>query len=137
MIAPVLYLMAFLAAGALLMGLTQGMEKGRWSLLVVWAIVLALLFSVSGCASTPATEPEPPPMPAPILCAAPAGMTQAESAPEIPRGEITQRDVAVYLLDLHRWGSRGWLRLSGVRAHANQCASNARPPDLYTAIQEH
>ncbi len=121
------YLVAFGIVGGLMLLVVVTIEGrlGRWAMLVLWALVLSLLFSLSGCSSTPPRPAEPPPLPAPILCAAPPGMTEAQAEPDRPAGELTQRDVASYLLALHRWGWRGWRQLQGVRDYAAQCRSNA------------
>lgn len=93
---------------------------------VALACLVLLLLLLAGCATREAPPPPaPPPLPAPVLCAAPVGMTGQEPEPDRPAGDITQRDVAAYLVELHRWGWRGWRRLAGVRAHAEACASNA------------
>ncbi|MGM0913744.1 MAG: hypothetical protein ACQEXC_00530 [Pseudomonadota bacterium] len=108
--------------GLLMLALSLNDLRLRW--LIVLAVVVVAL-AITGCATREPPPPEPPPLPAPMLCAAPVGMTAQESAPDRPAGEITQRDVAAYLVELHRWGWRGWRRLSSVRAHAAACASNA------------
>ena len=85
--------------------------------------------ALAACGSTP---PEPPPSPPSINiynCAAPAGMTEREGSPLPPVGDYTQADVALFITDLHQWGSRGWLKLSRVREHADKCAQSADDDD--------
>lgn len=80
----------------------------------------------AGCAQQPAEPPEPAPIVNLVSCAAPAGMTESEPEPDRPEGDYTQRDVALYIESLHRWGSRGWLRLARVRDHAEHCSANEK-----------
>lgn len=94
----------------------------RASLLAVVA-ALAML-ALSGCAQKP-SEPLPPPAINLYMCAAPAGMTAPERQPLRPVGDYTQEDVALYITDLHHWATRGWLKLSRVREHADKCAQSA------------
>lgn len=87
--------------------------------------LLPIAAGLAACTSTPDAPPAlPPVMVAPVVCAAPVGMTVAEAAPERPEGDYTQRDVALYVESLHRWGHRGWLRLARVREHAAECLTN-------------
>lgn|SRR5690554_5998173 len=86
-----------------------------------WLIVLAVL--LAGCGSQPAI---PPPAPVVVvLCAVPGEMTLSEAEPVRPAGDYTQRQVALYLGELHRWGSGGWERLEAVRAWSNDCVDRA------------
>lgn len=91
---------------------------------VRWAMVPLLALLLTACSTRPEPPPEPPPQPAPVLCAAPAGMTAPEPEPVRPADDATQRDVAGYVTELHRWGSRGWQQLKAVRHHGMQCAEN-------------
>lgn len=100
--------------------------RGDWMFRQMWRCIalfcgLLVLLLIAGCDSTP-DRPEPPPTP--IVCAAPAGMTAQQTEPDRPQGEYTQGDVALYVTDLHRWGSQGWERLSAVRRHAANCIDN-------------
>ncbi|NAW33225.1 hypothetical protein [Halomonas alimentaria] len=104
-------------------------HRRLWRGVAIGCLVLLILL-LAGCVTREAPPPEPPPLPAPVLCAAPVGMTVQEPEPERPAGAITQRDVAAYLVELHRWGWRGWRRLSSVRAHAKACASNANDESM-------
>lgn len=123
-----LYLALFIVAGGLLMLLTWDLGPFSWTALVPWALVMALIFLLTGCATREPPPPEPPPLPAPVLCAPSVGATEQEPAPDRPAENATQRDVALYLTALHRWGWRGWRRLESVREQADDCASNAPPP---------
>lgn len=90
--------------------------------LVVVALIAA---SVAGCT---ANRPDMPPaiQVAPsVLCAAPGEMTTPEARPEKPHGDYTQRDVALFIEQLHRWGQRGWKRLAAVRAWSMGCVDRA------------
>lgn len=85
-------------------------------------LMVPIVAALAACTSTPDAPPAlPPVMVSPILCAAPVGMTAAEAPPVRPEGDYTQRDVALYVEGLHRWGHRGWLRLARVREHAAEC----------------
>ncbi|MDY7117143.1 hypothetical protein RAN53_12380 [Halomonas sp. SSL-5] len=125
----ILYLAMFIVGGGLQLYSTWGWNQwpARWVPLVPWLLLFMVMLLNAGCATREAPPPEPP-LPTPVLCAAPAGMTGQEPGPDRPEGEITQRDVAAYLIELHRWGWRGWRRLESVRAHAEACASNAQQP---------
>lgn len=90
--------------------------------------VLAVL-AVAGCAATPEPMPRPAPVPAPVLCALPEGQAVPEPEPERPAGSYTQRDVALYIERLHRWGSRGWVRLSAAREWSENCVDRAAVRD--------
>lgn len=85
-----------------------------------------LMVLVAGCASQPEALPPAQPMPAPVVCQVPAGMTVGERAPARPRGEYTQRDVAAYLVELHRWGAAGWARLRAVETWSDGCVQRER-----------
>ena len=84
--------------------------------------IIAASLALAACGSTP-TEPPPQPAINVYECAAPAGMTAPERQPLRPMGDYTQRDGALYIPDLHQWATRGWLKLSRVREHADKCAS--------------
>lgn len=86
-------------------------------------LLLSMAMLLVGCAATPA--PEPPTLAPGIYCTAQTGMTHAEPEPLRPQGDYTQLQVAGYLIELHRWGWRGWKKLESVRNHAERCASNA------------
>lgn len=89
----------------------------------------ALVLLLSGCASSPESLPSPEPLPAPVLCALPEGQTIQEPAPERPVGDYTQRDVALYIERLHRWGNRGWTRLAAAREWSDNCVDRAAVRD--------
>lgn len=101
--------------------------------LVIWperrashlAVLAALaMVALTGCAQKP-SEPLPtPPAINLYMCAAPAGMTAPERQPLRPIGDYTQDDVALYITDLHHWATRGWLKLSRVREHADKCVAS-------------
>lgn len=68
-----------------------------------WAPLICLLL-LAGCASS---QPAVPPVP--VLCQVPAGMRgPLQQPPPIPEGSYTQRDVALYIVALHHWGTTGW-----------------------------
>lgn len=98
--------------------------------LQVVVVTLVLLVGLAGCAATPAPEPPPaPPIVNLVACSAPVGMTEPEAVPERPTGDYTQRDVALYVQALHRWGSRGWQRLAAVRDDATHCRASVDDND--------
>ncbi|ATG73666.1 hypothetical protein AN401_07185 [Zobellella denitrificans] len=106
-------------AAGIVCSLMMTVHRGKG--LLVWWMVMWSLIVLTGCTSRPAPLPEPAPLPAPILCAAPAAMTEHEPMPRAPRGDYTQQEVALYLLALHRWGSRGWQRLAAIHDYTRQC----------------
>ncbi|TVU88296.1 hypothetical protein [Vreelandella titanicae] len=79
---------------------------------------------MAGCAQKPSEPLPPPPVINLYMCAAPAGMTAPERQPLRPVGDYTQEDVALYITDLHHWATRGWLKLSRVREHADKCVAS-------------
>lgn len=84
---------------------------------------------LAACGTRP---PEPPPLPPSINiynCAAPAGMTEREDSPLVPVGDYTQKDVSLYITALHQWGTRGWLKLSRTREHADKCVASTQEED--------
>lgn len=85
-----------------------------------------LVVLVAGCASQPEALPPAQMTPAPVVCEVPAGMVAGESEPARPRGEYTQRDVAAYLIELHRWGAAGWARLRAVEMWSDGCVQRER-----------
>ncbi|WP_085919077.1 hypothetical protein [Halomonas sp. CSM-2] len=87
-------------------------------------VIIAAGATLGACGSTPPELPQPPAINV-YQCVTPAGMTAPEPQPKRPRGEYTQDDVALYITELHRWGTRGWLKLARVREHADQCANSA------------
>lgn len=92
-------------------------------------IVVAVLLMLAGCASSPEPVPRPEPLPAPVLCALPEGQTVQEPEPERPTGDYSQRDVALYMERLHRWGSRGWTRLAAAREWSDNCVDGTAVRD--------
>lgn len=84
---------------------------------------------VAGCAGTPEPLPRPEPLPAPVLCDLPEAQTVQEPEPERPVGNYSQRDVALYIERLHRWGSRGWTRLAAAREWSNNCVDRTTVRD--------
>lgn len=91
-------------------------------------LVVALLV-LAGCASAPEPMPRPAPTPTPVLCALPEGQAVREPEPERPAGNYTQRDVALYVERLHRWGSRGWARLMAAQNWSDGCVNRAAVRD--------
>lgn len=91
----------------------------RW-----WA--LGLVGLLAGCASAP--EPLPPAtiVPPPVVCEVPAGLAAGEDEPARPTGDYTQRDVAEYVVDLHRWGAAGWARVEAIEAWSEGCVRRER-----------
>lgn len=89
--------------------------------LMVLACVAAGLAS---CAAAPSPT-MPPADPAPVLCATPAGQTEPETEPDRPAGTYSQRAVAAYIEQLHRWGTRGWEKVAAVRAWSMDCVDRA------------
>lgn len=88
-------------------------------------LMLPAAAALAACSGAPEAPPAlPPVMVQQTVCAAPVGMTAPEAAPARPEGDYTQRDVALYVEGLHRWGYRGWLRLARVREHAAECLTN-------------
>lgn len=87
------------------------------------------LLALAGCAAQPPEPPPAPPIVTLVACAAPAAMTEPEAAPERPAGDYTQRDVALYVQALHRWGGRGWQRLAAVRDDAARCRAGVDDND--------
>ncbi|OLO06864.1 hypothetical protein BTW08_15325 [Salinicola sp. MH3R3-1] len=95
---------------------------------IVAIITVALL---TACESVPTSTPPPvidnePPV---VICAIPAGMTESKAEPSKPIGNYSQRDVGLYLQALHRWGSRGWLRLARVDERSRECQARALAPN--------
>lgn len=88
-------------------------------------LIIGALAALAACSSTPPAPLTPPPAINIYECAAPAGMTAPERQPLRPLGNYTQDDVALYITDLHHWATRGWLKLSRVREHADKCAQSA------------
>lgn len=80
---------------------------------------------LAGCASQPVVLPTPPAPPAVVLCAPESEMTAPEAQPERPTGIYSQRQVALFVEQLHRWGSRGWKKLAAVRAEGIDCVDRA------------
>lgn len=91
--------------------------------------VVLVVLALTGCAAAPEPMPRPEPMPTPVLCALPDGQAVQEPEPERPAGEYTQRDVALYIERLHRWGSRGWMRLTAAREWSENCVDRAAVRD--------
>jgi hypothetical protein len=93
-------------------------------------IAVVLIASVLLCAcAAPAPLPRPEPLATPVFCAVPEVQTEREKEPDRPVGEYTQRDVALYIEGLHRWGSRGWTRLDAVREWSESCVERAAVRD--------
>lgn len=124
------FLVMAIVCGGLQLYFSWGWNQwpARWAPLVPWLLVFAVMLLNSGCTTREPPPPEPPPLPAVVLCAPSVGATEPEPEPDRPGESATQQDVALYLIDLHRWGWRGWRRLASVRAHAEACTSNARKP---------
>ncbi|WP_151208985.1 hypothetical protein [Bordetella petrii] len=87
-------------------------------------VLACVTAALAGCAGAPASPP-PPTDPAPVLCAASAGQTELEARPDKPTGTYSQRAVAAYIEQLHRWGTRGWEKVAAVRAWSNDCVDRA------------
>ncbi len=89
------------------------------------AAVVALVACVAmvGCAVN--APPEVAPVPAPVVCAPSAALTDGEPEPSRPAGQYTQRDVALYIKQLHRWGARGWEKLAASRSWSQSCVDRA------------
>ncbi|MCC5811188.1 MAG: hypothetical protein JJU06_12535 [Ectothiorhodospiraceae bacterium] len=87
---------------------------------------LGLLGLLAGCASQP--EPLPPAtiVTPPVVCEVPAGLTAGDDEPARPQGEYTQRDVAEYVVELHRWGASGWARVEAIEAWSEGCVRRER-----------
>lgn len=81
-------------------------------------VAMALLV---GCGTSPQHRPPPPSEPTPVLCAVPAGLTAPQPEPDRPRGTYSQRDVALYLIDLHAWGKAGWTRVEAIDQDNRDC----------------
>jgi len=93
---------------------------------VVWLVCVALLvMTLTGCAGTPEPEEPPEPLPAVVLCALPAGMTETKTEPVTPGGDYTQREVAAYATALHQWGKAGWKRVAASREWSQDCVDRA------------
>lgn len=92
-------------------------------------VIVGVGAALSACGSTPPELPPPPPAINIHQCTAPTGMTAPERQPLRPLGDYTQADVALYITELHHWATRGWLKLSRVREHADQCAHSAGGDD--------
>ena len=74
-------------------------------------LVLTLLFLLlCGCSTQPQITVEP----VPVMCQVPAGLLVEEPMPKAPRGDYTQRDVALYINDLHEWGDRAVKRVTAI-----------------------
>lgn len=88
------------------------------------ALLIALVsLTLTGCLAT--AVPEVPPAPTPVVCAASAALTEQESEPLRPTGQYTQRAVALYIKQLHRWGTRGWDKLAATRSWSQRCVDRA------------
>ncbi|GEK71581.1 MULTISPECIES: hypothetical protein [Halomonas] len=101
--------------GIVMLALCLNDRRLRWLVLLV---LIGMVLAMAGCNATPERPATPP---APIVCAAPVGMTGQAPEPDRPQGEYMQRDVALYLSELHGWGKRGWKALAAVRRHASRC----------------
>lgn len=80
---------------------------------------------LAGCASAPVALPPPPQVPPLVVCAPELEMTAPEAQPERPAGDYSQRRVALFIEQLHRWGSRGWKKLAAARAEGIDCVDRA------------
>ena len=80
---------------------------------------------LAGCAAAPVALPPPPQVPPVVVCAPESEMTAPEARPERPAGSYSQRQVALFIEQLHRWGSRGWKKLAAVRAEGIDCVDRA------------
>lgn len=87
-------------------------------------VIIGVGALLAACGSRPPEPLPPPPAINLYMCAAPTGMTAPERQPLRPMGDYTQDDVALYITDLHHWATRGWLKLSRVREHAEKCVAN-------------
>lgn len=87
--------------------------------------ILVLAADLAGCATHQVEQPPAPSVPPAVVCAAPGEMTTVEGQPERPAGKYTQRDVALYIESLHRWGAHGWERVAAVRAWSKDCVDRA------------
>jgi hypothetical protein len=85
------------------------------------ALVLILPLLLLGCTTQPPAPPLPPPLPVQVVCALPESMTTPQPQPLRPTGDYTQRDVGLYLLQLHAWAAEGWARLDAVRQRSDDC----------------
>lgn len=88
--------------------------------------IAALLLLLGACSSAPEVHPQPEPLPVIVLCELPEGMAQADSAPAAPRGEYSQRDVALYVIRLHQWGDAANQRLQAIYEWSEDCVQRAR-----------
>lgn len=73
-------------------------------------MLILLFWLLCGCSTQPQITVDP----APVMCQVPAGLLADEPMPKAPRGDYTQRDVALYINDLHEWGDRAVQRVKAI-----------------------
>lgn len=83
--------------------------------------ILLMIILITGCALRPEPHPVAPVVLAPIMCEVPAGLTAIENEPQRPSGNYTQRDVAEFIVLLHRWGVAGWTRVGTISDWSDEC----------------
>jgi hypothetical protein len=76
------------------------------------SLLFFLLVSLVGCAGQVVTEAEQ--VPTPVLCQVPAGLLAMYDAPIAPSGDYSQKDVAMYISELHEWAAAGRLRIGEI-----------------------
>jgi len=82
--------------------------------------IAIMAVTLTGCASL---DQGPARAPVIAVCAVDPGHTRQEPEPERPMGEFSQRDIAVYIADLHKWAVRGWKKLQHVREDNADCVA--------------
>lgn len=73
-------------------------------------VLLVMVINLVGCAG----QIVPTVPPASVMCQVPAGLLAVADAPQIPEGEYSQADVAMYISKLHQWAWKGWLRIGAI-----------------------
>lgn len=73
-------------------------------------LLIVLVVSLVGCAGqiVPAGQPTP------VMCQVPAGLLAMHDAPIAPSGDYSQKDVAMYISELHEWADAGRLRIGEI-----------------------
>ena len=82
-----------------------------WGRIVTGLLLLFFLMLLAACSSGPKIEPV-------IVTTAPPELTTCKNAPEKPEGDYTQKNVAVYLIDLYYAWADCSTKLATLRALA-------------------